>query len=181
MCYRLDGRSSIPVRGRRFFTTPQLKDLALGPTQPRIHWVPRALSPVVKRPGREADHSVASSAEVKNIRAIPPLLHTFSWRGAQLNEHSVKFTFLLPFYFVCHVKRKHESKVVPLRNLLRATPWRCIGKWRYSSTILGLVIRWMWVVSLTPWPFNPRGKSPRDPLDRMLDVSQTPLWKLWCR
>jgi hypothetical protein len=35
---------------------------ALEPTQ----WVAEALSPGVKRPGREADHSPPTSAEVKN-------------------------------------------------------------------------------------------------------------------
>jgi hypothetical protein len=35
------------------------------PTQPRIQWLPGALSLGVKRPGREADHSPPSSAEVK--------------------------------------------------------------------------------------------------------------------
>jgi hypothetical protein len=39
---------------------------ALGPIQPPIQWVLDALSPEVKRPGREADHSPPSSAEVKN-------------------------------------------------------------------------------------------------------------------
>jgi hypothetical protein len=43
----------------------------LGPTQPPIQWVPRALSPEVKRRGREADHSPPSST-VKNGGAIPP-------------------------------------------------------------------------------------------------------------
>jgi hypothetical protein len=38
---------------------------ALGRTQPPIQWVPGALSLRVKRPGREADHSPPSSAEVK--------------------------------------------------------------------------------------------------------------------
>jgi hypothetical protein len=37
-----------------------------GPTQPPIQCVPGALSLGVKRPGREADHSPPSSAEVKN-------------------------------------------------------------------------------------------------------------------
>jgi len=37
---------------------------ALGPTQPPIQWVPGVLSLGVKRPGREADHSPPSSAEV---------------------------------------------------------------------------------------------------------------------
>jgi hypothetical protein len=39
---------------------------ALGPTQPPIQWVPVILSTRVKGPGREADHSPPSSAEVKN-------------------------------------------------------------------------------------------------------------------
>jgi hypothetical protein len=38
---------------------------ALGPTQPPVQWVPGALSLGVKQPGREADHSPPSSAEVK--------------------------------------------------------------------------------------------------------------------
>jgi hypothetical protein len=40
---------------------------ALGPTQPPVQWVPGVLSPGVKaRPGRDADHSPPSSAEVVN-------------------------------------------------------------------------------------------------------------------
>jgi hypothetical protein len=39
---------------------------ALGPTQPPIQWVPGALSPGVKRPGREAENS-PTIAEVKKI------------------------------------------------------------------------------------------------------------------
>jgi len=38
----------------------------LGPTQPTIHWVPRADYSGVNRPGREADHSSQSSAKFKN-------------------------------------------------------------------------------------------------------------------
>jgi hypothetical protein len=50
---------------------------ALGLTQPPIQWVPGALSPGVKWPGREADRSPPSSAEVKNAWS-----YTSSWRGA---------------------------------------------------------------------------------------------------
>jgi len=39
---------------------------ALGPTRPPVHGVPEALSPGIKQPGREADHSRSSSAEIKN-------------------------------------------------------------------------------------------------------------------
>jgi hypothetical protein len=47
---------------------------ALGPTEPTFQRVPGAIPPKVKRPGRETDHSLPSSAEVKNVGAIPPLL-----------------------------------------------------------------------------------------------------------
>jgi hypothetical protein len=46
-----------------FFTTASRT--ALGLTQPPIQWVPGALSLGIKRPGREADHSPPSNAEVK--------------------------------------------------------------------------------------------------------------------
>jgi hypothetical protein len=52
---------------------------ALGSTQPPIQWVPGALSLGVKRPGREADHSPPSNAEVKecwsNTSTSPIRLH----------------------------------------------------------------------------------------------------------
>jgi hypothetical protein len=44
---------------------PTASRLALGFTQPTIQWIPGALTSWVKRPGREADHSPASSDEVK--------------------------------------------------------------------------------------------------------------------
>jgi hypothetical protein len=34
-------------------------------------------------------------------------------------------------------------------------PWRRMGEWRYSSTILDLGTRWRWVVSYTPRPLYP--------------------------
>jgi hypothetical protein len=47
---------------------------ALGSTQPPIPGVPGALSLAVKQPGREADHSSASSAEVKNAWSYTSIL-----------------------------------------------------------------------------------------------------------
>jgi hypothetical protein len=38
----------------------------LGPTQPPINWVPWILSSGVRRSGREADHSLPSTAHIKN-------------------------------------------------------------------------------------------------------------------
>jgi len=52
----------------------------------------------VKLPGREADRSPPSRAEVKNVwsEAIPTLPNTPSWRGAQLRKKSQRQ--LLPLH-----------------------------------------------------------------------------------
>jgi hypothetical protein len=53
-------------RGLGIFLFTTVSRTALGPAKPPIQWVPGALSLGVKSPGREADHSPVSSAEVKN-------------------------------------------------------------------------------------------------------------------
>jgi hypothetical protein len=73
---------------------------ALGPTQPPIQWVPGAVSLGLKRPGREADYSHPSSAEVRECVTL--YLHspnTPSWRGAQL-KHRDNFTFTSYLYII---------------------------------------------------------------------------------
>jgi hypothetical protein len=68
----MDGRGSITGTGKIF-----LLSAASCPTQ----WVPRAITQVVKRPGREADHS--HPPRVNNGGAIPPL--TICLHGIVLN------------------------------------------------------------------------------------------------
>jgi hypothetical protein len=66
---------------------------ALGPAQPPVRWVTGTLSLGVKRPGRDADHSPLSSAEVKEL--VELYFHspnTPSWHDAQL-KHRDNFTF----------------------------------------------------------------------------------------
>jgi hypothetical protein len=67
--YELDDRA-IGVRsrrGQRIFPLTSVSRPALWPTQPPVQWVPGVLSPRAKaRPGRDADHSPPSSAEVEN-------------------------------------------------------------------------------------------------------------------
>jgi hypothetical protein len=70
--YRLDGRGSIPDRGKIFLFSTAFRP-PLRPTQPPIQWVPGANFTWIKRPRREADHSPPSSKEVKNGGAMPPL------------------------------------------------------------------------------------------------------------
>jgi hypothetical protein len=53
-------------RGWEFFFFTTASRQALGPTQPPIQWVPGVISLAIKLPGREADQSPPSSAEVKN-------------------------------------------------------------------------------------------------------------------
>jgi hypothetical protein len=77
--------------GCKIFLFPTVSTPVLKPTQPPIQWVPGALSPRVKRPGREADHSPPSSAEVKNGGDILSLPHTSSWRSAELIKHRDNF------------------------------------------------------------------------------------------
>jgi hypothetical protein len=72
--YRLGGRGSNPGSGKIF--------LFFTGSRRHTQQVPGALSPGVKRPGREADYSPPSSAEVKNGGAVPPLLHMSSWHNA---------------------------------------------------------------------------------------------------
>jgi hypothetical protein len=70
---RLDSR-----RGLGIFLFTTASRMALGPTQPPIQWLPGSLFLGVKRPGREADHSPPSSAEVKEwVKLTSTLRYTF--------------------------------------------------------------------------------------------------------
>jgi hypothetical protein len=65
---------------------------ALAPIQSPIQWVPGALSPEVKWPGREAEHSPFSSVEVKKCVALylHPQRVLMAWC---LFKHRDNFTF----------------------------------------------------------------------------------------
>jgi hypothetical protein len=66
------GRSEFDSRQCKIILFSITSRLVLGPTQPPIQWVPGTPSPVVKRQGREVDHSHPSNAEVEIDGAIPP-------------------------------------------------------------------------------------------------------------
>jgi hypothetical protein len=70
------GSGTIPGGGWEYLSLPPRPDWLRGPTQAPIQWVPGAVSLAVKRPGREADHSPPSSADVKNAwsyNSTPPV------------------------------------------------------------------------------------------------------------
>jgi hypothetical protein len=66
-------------------------ELFLGFTQSLMKWVPGALSPRVKRPGREADHWPGSSADVKkawsSTSTRPYVFMTWCLTGQETRFH----------------------------------------------------------------------------------------------
>jgi hypothetical protein len=69
---------------------------ALGSTQPPIQWEPRVLSLRAKRSGREADHSLQSSAEVKEwVELYLHSVNMLSWCGAQFKKSTGKLYLYL--------------------------------------------------------------------------------------
>jgi hypothetical protein len=69
------------------------------PTQPPIRWVQDALSLGVNRPGREADHSPASSAEVKECEEL--YLHPqYVFMAWCIVKHRDNFTFVYIYIYI---------------------------------------------------------------------------------
>jgi hypothetical protein len=68
-CYGLNDRGvgvRVPI-GSRIFSSSRLPDHIWGPPSLLSNGYRGALSPAIKRSGREADHSPPASAEVKNM------------------------------------------------------------------------------------------------------------------
>jgi hypothetical protein len=74
--------SQFESRWGKEFSLLHVVQTCYGAHQPRIQCVPGALSPGVKRPGREADHSPPASAEVKKMWIYIYTPSTPSWRSA---------------------------------------------------------------------------------------------------
>jgi hypothetical protein len=72
--------------GPRIFSSPRPLDRLWGPSS-HIQWVPGALSPRVKWPMGEADHSTPTCAAVKKMWTS----HTLSCRSARLVKHRENF------------------------------------------------------------------------------------------
>jgi hypothetical protein len=89
--------------------------------------------------------------------------HTYPYFSVCVNL--IRFT-------ICYAQFFLQSRFVLVLNLLDSMPWKYMGKWRYSSTILDLGTRWRWVVSFISVTLYPRWKNPRYPLERRLGGPQ---------
>jgi hypothetical protein len=92
----MDGQNSIPSRDKIFLSSIVSKP-ALGSTQPLIQWEQGALSPGIKRLGREANYSPPASANVKDAGAVLLLPPKSPWNCAQLIKPRDNFTFTFTF------------------------------------------------------------------------------------
>jgi hypothetical protein len=75
---KMDDQGLIPGGVERFSLLNSIQ-IALGPIQLPVQWVPGDLPSGVKQQGHEADHSVPFSGKVKNGGTVPPFPHTSSW------------------------------------------------------------------------------------------------------
>jgi hypothetical protein len=91
---------------------------ALESTRHLIQGEPGALSPVVKRQGREADNSVSTSDEVKKTGSINSLPHTPSCRDAQLVKHRDSFTSNNVYHLQVIRHTKQLFKINNSQNML---------------------------------------------------------------
>jgi hypothetical protein len=111
--YCLDDQDSVPGRGRDFFLFATTSRSALGTTQPPIQWVTRFLSPGVKRPVREADHSPPTTAEAESIyTSNSPYVFT-AWYPVKHRDKCI-FIFLpqtLRVHFIQNCSKGNNNKM----------------------------------------------------------------------
>jgi hypothetical protein len=79
--------------GAKFFSAPQRPDRLWGASILLSNGYRGEISPEVKRPGREADHLLPSTAEVKDGGAIPPFPHVL------MAQFLIKYTDSFTFFF----------------------------------------------------------------------------------
>jgi hypothetical protein len=99
--YKLDDRVFESRQGLGIFLLTTASRPALGPTQPPIQWVTRALFLEVKRPWREADHSPPFSVEVKNAwnYTSTPQYSFMAWCSVKKStETTLPLPFFSPYY-----------------------------------------------------------------------------------
>jgi hypothetical protein len=127
--YGLDDRGvevRVPVGSRIFSTSSRV---ALGSTQPPLRWIQGALSPEIKRPGLEANHSPPTVAEVKQMWSYTSITHTPSWRSVWLVKHRDNFTFTVLLIALEVVWVIYRELTFALQSLSRHfTDWAIVAR-----------------------------------------------------
>jgi hypothetical protein len=59
------------VIGTNMQLSHTISTASMGPTQPPNQWIPAALTPGIKRPGRESDHSPQPSEKLVELPPLP--------------------------------------------------------------------------------------------------------------
>jgi hypothetical protein len=109
--YCLDGQGTwarFPPRARDIFLVSTESAPAAGPSQPPTQWVARTSVSRIKRPGREADHYLISSADVTMMK-----LYTHSLRRVQdLALKLFRTRKILSFFAIsCFLYKMSSSQV----------------------------------------------------------------------
>jgi hypothetical protein len=128
-------------RGLGIFLLNTASRTVLGPSQPPIQWLPGALSLGLKQPGREADHSPPSSAEVKNAWSYSstPQYDFMAWC---LVKHRGNFTLLYRLHGDLNRGTK-SAKGWDIKKLFYIfSPWR--RKWPLYALNFCHVVKQRW-------------------------------------
>jgi hypothetical protein len=84
---------------------------ALGLIQPIIQWVPAAFCLGVKRPGRKADHSLPSSAEVKECVGLYLHYVFMAWCLGTGTTLPLPYLFISHSIFAFYVEEKIKNSI----------------------------------------------------------------------
>jgi hypothetical protein len=128
--------AQLMMAGARFFSSPQRPDQLWCPPTLLSNWYCGLFPQGVKRPGREADHSPPSSADIKNGGAIPSLPMS-SWHNVYLIKHKDNFTFIY-IHTICVMKNSSILDIklcslVKVNWCFRGTCYLQLQCWRLSQ------------------------------------------------
>jgi hypothetical protein len=110
--YGLDDRGSgvqFPAGAGNFSLLHRVQN-GSGARLPPIQWVPKALSLGVKRPGREADHSLPSSAEVQNAWRYTSTPQYVFMAWCLVKHRDFTFSPLTSYSITAYKKRRKVMK-----------------------------------------------------------------------